>query len=142
MIRFLPGSFNADLNDGRDQNKSRSAEEKAGPASSSGQAHPLHEDLKRKIWEVPAAGSVMPPLTEFSLRKEIVEFRAEHNVIAVTFANHAFLGFVLSWVKGLTDCGVTNLLVGKLLYSLPVLSFMSFVVQQAELLVTEAYLAI
>lgn len=80
--------------------------------------HPLHRDLKREIWEVPIAGSVMPPREEFALRKEMVEFRAEKNVIAVTFANYAFVGFVLSWVKSLTDGGVTNLLVGTFLCSL------------------------
>ncbi|CAM6083868.1 unnamed protein product [Calypogeia fissa] len=77
-------------------------------------ARPLHEGLKRKIWEVPPAGTEMQPLAEFSLRKEMVEFRAEKNIIVVTFANHAFLDFALSWVKSLTDCGVTNLLVGAM----------------------------
>ncbi|CAM6082482.1 unnamed protein product [Calypogeia fissa] len=104
-------SSSSDLNHGRDQQ----GNQQTGKASTQTErARPLNEDLKRKIWEVPPAGSEMPPLADFALRKEIVEFRAEKNVIAVTFANHAFLSFVLSWVKGLTDCGVTNILVGAM----------------------------
>ncbi|KAL2652130.1 hypothetical protein R1flu_020258 [Riccia fluitans] len=74
----------------------------------------LHEALMRPVWEIPTAGSELPPRKAFALRKEIVEFRAKKNVIVVTFANHAFMGFVLSWVKSLTDKGVTNILVGAM----------------------------
>ncbi|KAL3699666.1 hypothetical protein R1sor_017688 [Riccia sorocarpa] len=74
----------------------------------------LHQALMRPVWEVPAAGSGLPPREAFALRKEIVEFRAKKNVIVVTFANHAFMGFALTWVKSLTDKGVTNLLVGAM----------------------------
>lgn len=75
----------------------------------------LQEELKKPIWEVPLAGSKLPSREAFALRKEMVEFRAKKNVIVVTFANHAFMGFVLSWVKSLTDDGVTNILVGNVL---------------------------
>lgn len=93
----------------------------AGTVSPVERARPLHDDLKRKIWEAPPVGSSMPPLKEFALRREMVDFRAKKNVIAVTFANHAFLGFVLTWVKSLTDAGVSNLLVGERLFSLKLL---------------------
>ncbi|KAG6548562.1 hypothetical protein Mapa_010050 [Marchantia paleacea] len=74
----------------------------------------LQEELKKPIWVVPSAGSKLPSREAFALRKEMVEFRAKKNVIVVTFANHAFMGFVLSWVKSLTDDGVTNILVGAM----------------------------
>ena len=69
----------------------------------------------RPIWEAPPRTSKMPPLKSFRLTKELVGERAEDNVIIVTFGNFAFMDFILTWVKRLTDLGVSNLLVGKLL---------------------------
>lgn len=59
----------------------------------------------------------MPPPETFHLSKELVQRRAKDNIIIVTFGNYAFMDFILSWVKHLTDLGLTNLLVGKLLNS-------------------------
>ncbi|XP_024520921.1 arabinosyltransferase XEG113 [Selaginella moellendorffii] len=73
-----------------------------------------HDVLKKAIWEIPPHGSELPPREAFVLSKEMVEFRAKKNVIMVTFANHAFEDFVLTWVRHLTDVGVTNLLVGAM----------------------------
>ena len=64
------------------------------------------------IWKVPAPGSKMPPLETFKLTKELVGKRVKDNVIIVTFGNFAFMDFILSWVKSLSDMGVDNLLVG------------------------------
>lgn len=66
----------------------------------------------RPIWEPPPVGTKMPHSKEFQLTKEMVEFRAEDNVIIVTFGNYAFMDFILNWVKHSTDLGVFNLLVG------------------------------
>ncbi|XP_021286812.1 arabinosyltransferase XEG113 isoform X1 [Herrania umbratica] len=68
----------------------------------------------RPIWESPPRTSKMPPLKSFSLTKELVEERAKDNVIIVTFGNFAFMDFILTWVKHLTDLGVSNLLVGAM----------------------------
>jgi hypothetical protein len=38
----------------------------------------------------------MPPTDAFVLSKAMIEVRAEKNVIAVTFANFAFLDFVFN----------------------------------------------
>lgn len=62
----------------------------------------------------------MPPLETFKLTKELVQQRVKDNVIVVTFGNFAFMDFILSWVKSLSDMGVDNLLVGT--YSLNSLS--------------------
>lgn len=74
---------------------------------------PLLEALKHKVWAKPK-GTVIPKKEEFSLRREMVEFRAQNNVIVVTFANFAFMDFVTNWVRHLTDNGVFNILVGAM----------------------------
>ncbi|XAR69213.1 hypothetical protein NMG60_11000717 [Bertholletia excelsa] len=68
----------------------------------------------RPIWEIPPSGSKMPPLKTFRLTKELVQQRVKDNVIVVTFGNYAFMDFILTWVKHLTDIGVDNLLVGAM----------------------------
>ncbi|THG11465.1 hypothetical protein TEA_007232 [Camellia sinensis var. sinensis] len=80
---------------------------------------PFHSErggkkLVKPIWEVPPPGSERPPLETFRLRKELVEERVKDNIIIVTFGNYAFLDFILSWVKHLTDLGLQNLLVGAM----------------------------
>lgn len=72
--------------------------------------------LTRAIWEVPV-DTRLPALKEFQLTKEMVKYRAKDNVIIVTFGNYAFMDFILTWVKHLTDLNVFNLLVGKFLLS-------------------------
>ena len=69
--------------------------------------------LLKPIWEVPSKTKKIPPLESFRLTKELVEKRAKDNTIVVTFGNYAFMDFILTWVKQLTDLGVSNLLVGK-----------------------------
>ncbi|KAJ4845033.1 hypothetical protein Tsubulata_023177 [Turnera subulata] len=66
------------------------------------------------IWQVPPRKKKMPHLTTFKLTKQLVEQRVKDNVIVVTFGNYAFMDFILSWVKHLTDLGVSNLLVGAM----------------------------
>ncbi|XP_057250909.1 arabinosyltransferase XEG113 isoform X2 [Beta vulgaris subsp. vulgaris] len=56
----------------------------------------------------------MPPLKSFRLTKELVEKRVKDNIIIVTFGNYAFMDFILTWVKCLTDLGLSNLLVGAM----------------------------
>ncbi|KAI4327901.1 hypothetical protein L6164_020310 [Bauhinia variegata] len=68
----------------------------------------------RPIWEVPPHNKKMPPLKDFRLTKELVEQRVKDNIIIVTFGNFAFMDFILTWVKHLTDLGVSNLLVGAM----------------------------
>ncbi|XP_071919524.1 arabinosyltransferase XEG113-like isoform X1 [Coffea arabica] len=68
----------------------------------------------KPIWEAPPSGSKMPPLKTFRLTKELVQQRVKDNVIIVTFGNYAFMDFILTWVKHLTDLGVDNLLVGAM----------------------------
>ncbi|KAM7493707.1 hypothetical protein LguiB_028316 [Lonicera macranthoides] len=68
----------------------------------------------KPIWEVPSPGSKMPPLKAFRLTKKLVEQRVKDNVVVVTFGNYAFMDFILTWVKHLTDLGVENLLVGAM----------------------------
>ncbi|KAL2548105.1 xyloglucanase [Forsythia ovata] len=70
--------------------------------------------LLKPIWEVPPPGSKMPPLKSFQLTKELVQQRVKDNVVVVTFGNFAFMDFILTWVKHLTDMGVDNLLVGAM----------------------------
>eukprot|EP00850_Spirogloea_muscicola_P010213 SM000059S18690 [mRNA] locus=s59:388939:393964:+ [translate_table: standard] len=83
---------------------------------------PLLPELKRSIWEKPPPNTPVPPAEEFALRREMVEFRADRNVVVVSFANHAFLDFVETFVRHLTDVKVFNILIGamddKLLESL------------------------
>lgn len=67
----------------------------------------------KSIWKVPPPGSKMPPLETFRLTKELVQKRVKDNVIVATFGNYAFMDFILTWVKHLTDLGVDNLLVGE-----------------------------
>ncbi|XP_057963795.1 arabinosyltransferase XEG113 [Malania oleifera] len=68
----------------------------------------------KPIWEVPPPGTKMPPLETFRLTKELVQRRVKDNIIVVTFGNYAFMDFILTWVKHLTDLGVSNLLVGAM----------------------------
>ncbi|KMZ58542.1 Glycosyltransferase-like protein [Zostera marina] len=70
--------------------------------------------LEKQIWDAPAFGSKMPPSETFRLTKNLVEQRVKDNVIIVTFGNYAFMDFILTWVKHLTDLNVTNLLVGAM----------------------------
>ncbi|XP_052210846.1 arabinosyltransferase XEG113 isoform X2 [Diospyros lotus] len=65
------------------------------------------------IWKAPP-GSKMPPLKTFRLTKELFGKRAKDNVVIVTFGNYAFMDFILTWVKHLTDLGLDNLLVGAM----------------------------
>ncbi|XP_048132085.1 arabinosyltransferase XEG113 isoform X2 [Rhodamnia argentea] len=72
------------------------------------------DTLAKSIWEVPPKNSKMPSLKTFRLTKELVEQRVKDNVIIVTFGNYAFMDFILSWVKHLTDLNLSNLLVGAM----------------------------
>ncbi|OIT28358.1 PREDICTED: arabinosyltransferase XEG113 [Nicotiana attenuata] len=74
----------------------------------------LQSKLLKPIWTVPPAGSKMPDLESFRLSKELVQERVIGNVVVVTFGNYAFMDFILTWVKHLTDMGVENLLVGAM----------------------------
>lgn len=74
-------------------------------------AQPLKKS--RPFMEVSPPGSKMPPLENFRLSKELVQRRVKDNVIVVTFGNYAFMDFILTWVKHLTDLHVDNILVGK-----------------------------
>ncbi|KAH7553367.1 hypothetical protein JRO89_XS12G0002800 [Xanthoceras sorbifolium] len=67
----------------------------------------------KPIWEVPKTKK-MPPLKTFQLTKQLVEQRVKDNVIIMTFGNYAFTDFILTWVKHLTDLGLSNLLVGAM----------------------------
>ncbi|KAK4752266.1 hypothetical protein SAY87_021064 [Trapa incisa] len=75
---------------------------------------PLSSEPGKPIWEVPPRNTEMPPLKTFRLTKELVLQRAKYNVIIVTFGNFAFMDFILTWVKHLTDLDVSNLLVGAM----------------------------
>ncbi|WOG85716.1 hypothetical protein DCAR_0104908 [Daucus carota subsp. sativus] len=72
------------------------------------------KNMSRPLMEVPPSGSKMPPLEYFKLTKELVEKRVKDNVIVVTFGNYAFMDFILTWVKHLTDLHVDNILVGAM----------------------------
>lgn len=74
----------------------------------------LQSNLLKPIWTVPPVGSKMPDLETFKLSKELVQERVIDNVVVVTFGNYAFMDFILTWVKHLTDMGVENLLVGAM----------------------------
>lgn len=93
-------------------NVSRGADWIAVPAT----PHKSNKDLNmwsRPIWEVPPRGEKMPSLKAFRLTKTLVSQRVKDNIIIVTFGNYAFMDFILTWVKHLTDMDVSNLLVGK-----------------------------
>ncbi|CAL4917748.1 unnamed protein product [Urochloa decumbens] len=68
----------------------------------------------RPIWKPPPRGSWMPSPRAFRLTREMVAARARDGAIVVTFGNYAFLDFILTWVRHLTDLGVDNLLVGAM----------------------------
>ncbi|KAG8062668.1 hypothetical protein GUJ93_ZPchr0003g16953 [Zizania palustris] len=68
----------------------------------------------RPIWKPPPQGGRMPSPRAFRLTREMVSARARGGVIVVTFGNYAFLDFILTWVRHLTDLGVDNLLVGAM----------------------------
>ncbi|KAI7993370.1 Arabinosyltransferase XEG113 [Camellia lanceoleosa] len=70
--------------------------------------------LRKHIWEVPPSGSKMPPLKAFRLTKDLVQKRVKDNIIIMTFGNYAFMDFILTWVKHLTDFGLDNILVGAM----------------------------
>ncbi|KAL7164620.1 hypothetical protein ACSBR2_040504 [Camellia fascicularis] len=70
--------------------------------------------LRKPIWEVPPSGSKMPPLKTFRLTKDLVQKRVKDNIIIMTFGNYAFMDFILTWVKHLTDFGLDNILVGAM----------------------------
>ncbi|KDP31566.1 hypothetical protein JCGZ_15383 [Jatropha curcas] len=74
---------------------------------------PQTKQLK-PIWEAPPGNSKMPSIKKFRLTKKMVEERVQDNVIIVTFGNYAFMDFILTWVKHLTDLGLSNLLVGAM----------------------------
>ncbi|CAA6675161.1 unnamed protein product [Spirodela intermedia] len=61
----------------------------------------------------------MPPLESFRLTKEAAKHRVKDNVLIVTFGNYAFMDFILTWVKHLTDVNVSNLLVGNVTFYYP-----------------------
>ncbi|CAN1804057.1 Arabinosyltransferase XEG113 [Linum perenne] len=75
---------------------------------------PSDDSSTKPVWEVPPENSQMPPLETFRLTKELVQQRAKDNVIIVTFGNYAFMDFILTWVKHLTDLEISNLLVGAM----------------------------
>ncbi|XP_009141500.1 arabinosyltransferase XEG113 isoform X1 [Brassica rapa] len=67
-----------------------------------------------KIWVSPPKDKKMPPLEAFKLTKELFGERVKDNVIIVTFGNYAFMDFILTWVKHLTDLDLSNILVGAM----------------------------
>jgi len=77
-------------------------------------AQQAQSESLQPIWEVPPPGSKMPPLKTFRLTKELFQQRVRDNVVVVTFGNYAFMDFILTWVKHLTDIGVDNLIVGAM----------------------------
>ncbi|KAG9139979.1 hypothetical protein Leryth_010505 [Lithospermum erythrorhizon] len=83
------------------------------PKEASGVFEHLNGSMK-SIWEVPKPGSKMPPLNTFRLTKELVQQRVKDNVVIITFGNFAFMDFILTWVKHLTDLSVENLIVGAM----------------------------
>ncbi|TQE07624.1 hypothetical protein C1H46_006767 [Malus baccata] len=68
----------------------------------------------RPIWEAPPRTKKMPPVKKFRLSEELVQQRVKDNVVIVTFGNYAFMDFILTWVKHLTDLGLSNLLIGAM----------------------------
>lgn len=73
-----------------------------------------HSTLLKPIWESPPRTEKMPPLESFRLTKELVQKRTKDNIIIVTFGNYAFMDFILTWVKHLTDLSLSNLFVGAM----------------------------
>lgn len=88
-----------------------------------------------KIWVSPPRDKKMPPLEAFKLTKELFGERVKDNVIIVTFGNYAFMDFILTWVKHLTDLDLSNILVGKfsLLISMSFCLFHSLSVSEVTL---------
>ncbi|XP_019445117.1 PREDICTED: arabinosyltransferase XEG113-like isoform X2 [Lupinus angustifolius] len=68
----------------------------------------------RPTFDVPPHNKKMPPMESFRLTKELVQQRVKDNIIIVTFGNYAFMDFILTWVKHLTELGLTNYLVGAM----------------------------
>ncbi|XP_030493044.2 arabinosyltransferase XEG113 [Cannabis sativa] len=68
---------------------------------------------QKPIWEPPHTEK-MPPLDHFRLTKELVQQRVKDNIIIVTFGNYAFMDFILTWAKHLSDLQVSNFLVGAM----------------------------
>ncbi|ESW30070.1 hypothetical protein PHAVU_002G122000 [Phaseolus vulgaris] len=68
----------------------------------------------RPILDVPPRNKEMPPLEAFGLTKELIQKRVKDNVIIVTFANYAFMDFILTWVQQLNNLEVSNFLVGAM----------------------------
>ncbi|RDY11581.1 Arabinosyltransferase, partial [Mucuna pruriens] len=91
-------------------NVSRSAVVHTVPTPSPGSQN----EWPGSIWDVPPPNKKMPPLKDFQLTKALVQQRVKDNVVIVTFGNYAFMDFILTWVKRLTDLGVSNLLVGAM----------------------------
>lgn len=76
---------------------------------------PVKENVwPSSVWEIPPSNKKMPPLKNFRLTKELVQQRVKDNVVIVTFGNYAFMDFILTWVKKLTDLEVSNFLVGAM----------------------------
>ncbi|KAL6839539.1 hypothetical protein ACP4OV_030809 [Aristida adscensionis] len=87
----------------------------AAPPGNLSAAAPQRETLyNRPIWKPPPRGERMPPPRAFRLSRAMVRARARGGAIVVTFGNHAFLDFILTWARHLTDLGVENLLVGAM----------------------------
>ncbi|TVU46317.1 hypothetical protein EJB05_05843 [Eragrostis curvula] len=68
----------------------------------------------RPIWKPPPRGARMPPPRAFQLTRGMVRARVRDGAIVVTFGNYAFLDFIITWARHLTDLGVDNLLVGAM----------------------------
>jgi hypothetical protein len=93
----------------------KGADQRSKPGENGESYFDQYPVLKQPIWSVPAKlGTKMPPLDAFILSKAMIEVRAKKNVIVVTFANFAFMDFVLNWVKHLTEYEVSNILVGAM----------------------------
>lgn len=88
--------------------------------------------LMPPIWQVPPRTEKMPPLKAFQLSKELFQQRVKDNVIIVTFGNYAFMDFILTWVKHLTDLGLSNLLVGKLHLNFNFIAFLQFALTSSK----------
>lgn len=80
----------------------------------SGPTHEPQTTVVKPIWKLPSPGTKMPPLNTFKLTKALVQERVKDNIIIVTFGNYAFMDFILTWVKHLSDLGLSNLLVGAM----------------------------
>nr|CAB3494077.1 unnamed protein product [Digitaria exilis] len=88
----------------------------AAAANLSGPTPPAQPETmyNRPIWKPPPRGSRMPSPRAFRLTRDMVAARARGGVIVVTFGNYAFLDFILTWARHLTDLGVDSLLVGAM----------------------------